>query len=137
MEILFELLAPILEIVAELVLQVAFEWLAELGFRAIRAPFLRGQEASPGWAAVGYAIFGAIAGGLSLLIFPSSFVASYAWRVVNLVVTPVLSGAAMSIFGAWRRRRGQELVRLDRFAYGMVFAFAMAVVRFVFAGHGG
>jgi hypothetical protein len=27
------------------------------------------------------------------------------------------------------------LIRLDRFVYGMVFAFAMAVVRFVFAHH--
>ena len=58
---------------------------------------------------------------------------SHTARVVNLVVTPVVAGAAMSAFGAWRRKRGEELLRLDRFAYAMVFAFAMAVVRFVFS----
>ena len=42
-------------------------------------------------------------------------------------------GALMAALGAWRRRRGEALVRLDRFAYGLVFAFAMSAVRFVFA----
>ena len=135
MEILLELLAPLLEIFAEALLQLAFEWLAEIGFRAIRAPFQRSTESRPETAAIGYAIFGAAAGGLSLFIFPSSFVHSYGARVANLIATPILCGASMSLFGAWRRRRGQELMRLDRFAYGMVFAFAMAVVRFVFARH--
>jgi hypothetical protein len=134
-ELLFELLVPLLEFLAEIVLQVVFEWLAEFGFQAVKAPFQGGSKASPVVAVFGYAIFGAVAGGLSLLVFPSSFVASHTMRVVNLVVTPVASGALMSVLGSWRRRRGQELIRLDRFAYGMVFAFAMSVVRFVFAHH--
>ena len=33
---------------------------------------------------------------------------------------------------AWRRRREDELVRLDKFAYGYLFALAMALVRFYF-----
>jgi hypothetical protein len=133
MEILFELLAPVLELLAEMVLQVAVEWLAEFGFRAVKTPLQGGSKASASMAVVGYGLFGAAAGGLSLLVFPSSFVASPALRVVNLVVTPLVSGALMSVLGAWRRRRGQELIRLDRFAYGLVFAFAMAGVRFAFA----
>jgi hypothetical protein len=39
----------------------------------------------------------------------------------------------MCLVGAWRLRREQELVRLDRFAYGYLFALAMALVRFYLA----
>ena len=56
------------------------------------------------------------------------------WAVVaGLAVTPVLAGLAMGVLGAWRQRRGQELLRLDRFAYGYLFALALALVRFVLA----
>jgi hypothetical protein len=47
-----------------------------------------------------------------------------------LVLVPIAAGAAMSLMGAWRRRRDQTLIRLDRFAYGYVFAIAMAAIRF-------
>lgn len=143
MEILFELLMPLLEFLAEILLQVAFEWLAQAGLRAVRAPFRRSVPSSgsgsvssaiaPEWAAIGYALFGAAAGGLSLWVFPHGFITAWPARVANLVVTPVLAGASMALIGTLRRRRGQELMRLDRFAYGMVFAFAMALVRFFFA----
>jgi hypothetical protein len=39
----------------------------------------------------------------------------------------------MSAIGIWRRRRGKELIRLDRFAYGYLFALAMGIIRFVYA----
>jgi hypothetical protein len=133
MEVLLELLLPVVEFLAEIVVQVAFEALVELGFHAAREPFRRSKAVNAGVATIGYAIFGAIAGGVSLWIFPASFITSHSARVANLVVTPVVAGAVMSAFGAWRRRRGEELLRLDRFAYAMVFAFAMAVVRFVFS----
>lgn len=42
-------------------------------------------------------------------------------------------GLLMSAMGTWRRRRGEELLRIDRFAYGYVFALALAIVRFQFA----
>ena len=127
MEILFELLFQFL---AEVLLQVVFEVLAELGLHSVREPFRK--PPNPWFAAVGYAIFGAVAGGLSLWDFPSLFMASHAAQVANLVLAPVAAGAAMAAVGAWRRRRDQELIRIDRFAYGYLFALAMAAVRFVF-----
>jgi hypothetical protein len=45
---------------------------------------------------------------------------------------PGRAGLAMMARGAWRRRRDQELIRLDKFAYGYLFALAMALVRFNF-----
>jgi len=128
MELIFELL---FQVVGELILQVVFEALAELGIRTLRAPFRK--PPNPWLAAVGYAFLGALAGGLSLLIFPELLITSGAQRIANLVITPLAAGAMMAALGAWRRRRGQSLIRLDRFAYGYLFALAMAFTRYVFA----
>ncbi len=61
---------------------------------------------------------------------PSLMISSHPLRIVNLIVTPVLSGAAMAAIGQWRRRRDLSLIGLDRFVYGYLFAMAMAIVRF-------
>ena len=120
----------LVEILLELVLQVVFEFLAESGLRRTRVLFRRPK--SPILAGLGYALLGAAGGGISLVPFPALFLASSTTRVANLVLTPVAAGFVMVAVGAWRRRRGQPLLRIDRFAYGYVFAIAMAAVRFAF-----
>jgi len=124
-EILFQLLG-------ELLLQVVLEILFELGLQSIAAPFRR--KPNPLFAAIGYALFGAMAGALSLVVFPTLFIVSHSGRLASLAFTPVFAGGAMVAIGAWRRSRDQELIRLDRFAYGYLFALTMALVRFNF-GH--
>lgn len=133
MEIVFELLFGLFQILAELLLQMVFEILAELGFRSVREPFRRPQPLHPVLAAIGYLIFGATAGGLSLWLFPEAFIDSEWLKLLNLVCTPIIAGATMAMLGAWRRRKDQELIRLDRFGYGFLFALAMTIVRFVWA----
>ena len=127
MEFIFELL---FEIFGELLLQLVLELLFELGWRRASAPFTK--SANPLLAGVGYAVSGGIAGGLSLWWFPNLFIASHAGRLANVVVTPLLAGAAMAALGAWRRRRDQPTILLDRFAYAFIFAMAMALVRLKF-----
>ena len=129
MEILFEVLFQFL---GELLLQIVLEILFELGLQSIAAPFRR--KPNPWLAAVGYALFGAIAGALSLWAFPALFITSHSGRLASSAITPVLAGSAMVVIGAWRRSRDQELIRLDRFAYGYIFALAMALMRLYF-GH--
>lgn len=133
MEIVFELLFGLLQVVGEVLLQLVFEVLAELGLRSVREPFRRPKPLHPVLAAIGYSIFGAIAGGMSLWLFPATFIDSEWLRLLNLIATPAAAGAMMAGLGAWRRRKDQELIRLDRFTYGFLFALAMAVVRFVWA----
>ena len=125
MEILFEVL---FQFVGELLLQVFAETLFEVGLQSIAEPFRRRPD--PWLAACGYVVFGLIAGALSLWMFPALFIASHAGRTAGLLLTPVLAGGAMTLLGAWRRRRGDELIRLDRFAYGYLFALAMAAMRY-------
>ena len=129
MEFLFELL---FEFIGELVLQVAVEVLFEMGLRSLAAPFRK--RPNPYLASIGYVLFGAAAGGLSLWAFPSLFIGSHAGRIANAVVTPFIAGGCMAAIGAWRRRRDQELILLDRFAYGYLFALVMALVRLRFGG---
>jgi hypothetical protein len=87
---------------------------------------------NPWLAGIGFAIFGAVAGAISLWIFPHLFITSHAAQIVGLALTPFLSGAAMVAIGAWRRSRDQEIIRLDKFAYGYLFALSMALVRYSF-----
>ena len=76
---------------------------------------------------------GAIAGGVSLLVLPRSFITSGSLKLVNLVVTSVAIGLVMTALGRLRARKGQELVRLDRFGYAFTFALSVALIRFFWA----
>src|SRR3977135_3674006 len=102
MEFIFELL---FEIFGELLLQILLELLFELGLRSLQQPFKK--TPNPLLGGIGYALFGAIAGGLSLWWVANLLLASHAGRIANVIVTRVLSGLAMAALGAWRRRRDQ------------------------------
>jgi uncharacterized membrane protein len=119
------------EIVGEFLLQAVMEALAELGLHSLGEPLRR--QRNPWLAGLGYAIFGALAGGLTLWLLPDHLVRSEVLRKLSLLVTPLASGGIMCLMGAWRARRGDELLRIDRFAYGYVFALALALVRYIFA----
>lgn len=127
------------EVVGEFLLQAVIEVLVELGVHSLAEPFRR--RPSPWLAAFGYTIFGAAAGGLSLLLFPQHLtpedpqhLTPEDWRIAHLLATPVAVGIGMMLLGRWRARRGDTVLRIDRFACGYLFALSLALVRFVFAG---
>jgi hypothetical protein len=124
MEFLFELLF-------EFILQVFGEALIELGMHAVAEPFRR--EVDPWLAAVGYLIFGAIFGAITLWLFPSHMVTNAALRWINLALTPVAAGACMAGIGRLRASRGRLRLRIDHCSYGYLFALGAAGVRFVWA----
>lgn len=133
MEIVGEILVFLLQVLAELALQAVIEALAELGFHGLRARLGARPPPHPVIAALGHLVLGTAGGGLSLLVFPDSFIGHPILRIANLVVTPVCLGVIMGVIGAWRRRHGQELIRLDQFAYAYLFALGLAGVRFIWA----
>ena len=133
MDIIVEILLWFLHIFGEFLLQIVIEILAECGLYGLREPFRRPEPLHPVFAAICYIALGAFLGWLSLYFFPSAFIQSHIGRVANLVLTPLAAGAVMAAIGAWRLRRGKETTRLDRFAYGFLFALAMGLVRFVYA----
>lgn len=121
----------LLELLLELIFQVAGEVLVELGLHSLAQPFRR--EPNIWLAVLGYALLGALVGAASVWLFPAHLTRDGWPRLANLVVTPVLAGFAMTLMGLWRARRGDTVLRIDRFACGYVFALAVAVVRFNFA----
>jgi len=129
MEIIFEFIT---QIIFELVLQIFGEVLVEIGLRSLVEPFRQREEHNSKGVLVGYTLLGFIVGGLSLLIFPQSFVRSQTMHGISLLITPLLAGAAMSGMGWLRLRQGKKLLLIDTFSYGFIFAFAMALVRFAF-----
>ena len=131
MEFFFELL---FELFGEILLQVVLEALAEASLRLVGKRRRVGPTSfGPALRFIGYAIFGLLAGGVSLLILPNSLMHTQAGRVASLLLSPVAAGLSMGIVGAWRQKRGQQVIGLDRFAPGYVFALALAVVRFNWA----
>lgn len=120
----------IFEVLGEFLLQALGEALVEVGLHSLAEPFRRAPN--PWMAALGYALFGAMLGALSLLVFPDYLVPP-PWRTANLFLTPFAVGGLMAAMGAWRARRGQPVLRIDRFLYGFLFAAALALVRHQFA----
>lgn len=129
-EIIMQVLGWIFQFLGELVLQVVFEAIAEVFGHAVKEPFRRPRPVRPWLAATGYLIFGAAAGGLTVWIVPELFIKAQWLRLANLMLTPLAAGFFMEAIGSWRERREKEVLRLESFAYGFCFAFAMAVVRF-------
>jgi hypothetical protein len=128
-----ELAVLVLEFLAELLLQTLFEGAAEVGAQTLRRRRPDRPPLHPLLATLGHLGLGAAAGGLTLLIFPDSFIQGFGLRIANLVLTPLCLGVIMGVLGAWRRRRDQSLVRLDHFGYAYAFAVALALVRFIWA----
>jgi hypothetical protein len=118
----------VFQLAGELLLQVLVEALVELGCHSLSDAFKRPRH--PILSSIGFAIWGAIAGVLSLLIVPHSLVADPSLRVANLAITPTVAGLVMMGIGRIRDRKGQEVLRIDRFGYAFLFAFSMALVRF-------
>lgn len=128
MEALIEI---ILRFVGELLLQLLSEALTELIARSLVPPSPRAGTFRSWSAAIGIAILGSGVGAISLVFFPAHFIKVHWLRIVNLVFTPIVAGLVMAGLGILRQRKGQELIRLDSFSYGFCFAFAMALVRFI------
>ena len=125
------MLQLLLELLGEFQLQITVEALIELGLHSLAEPLRR--PPNPWLAALGYALFGALLGALSLLLLPAHLAPAGFVRTVNLLLTPVAVGGCMVLFGAWRAKRGEALWRIDRFAYGYLFALGFALIRHWFA----
>lgn len=130
MEIIFELL---FEAFGEILLQMLFEALAEVGIHVVSGRVAHAQSRSKWRLMLGYPLLGAIAGGLSLLVFSHSLAHSHAGRLATLLLAPMCAAASTVAIGHWRARRGQDTVNMDRLAYAYLFALGMAAVRYNWA----
>lgn len=124
----------LLGFLVELAVELLFEIGIEIGLSVLFGRLDLDRPPRPLVAATGYALLGGAIGAGSLWLVPHRLLHDPGLVAVNLVVTPFLAGAVMAGVGALRRRRGQDLIRLDSFVYGALFAGVMVGVRFAFAG---
>jgi hypothetical protein len=128
MEVLLEV---ILEFVGEGLLQLFVHVLGDMGANMVAAYRQRGPR-NRFVSAIGHTFFGAVFGGLSLLLFRHSFAHTETARLVALIGSPLLAGLCSALLGTWKRRRsGHALVLFETFSYGVLFAFAFALVRYL------
>jgi len=131
-EVLFELLLAFAELFLEVLLEVAGEALLDLAQRALTEVFRPIHLASPVLATVGYALLGALAGGWSLFLFPHPLVHPSRLHGISLLVSPLITGVIMALFGSMLSRHDRKVVRIESFHYGFAFAFGMALIRYFF-----
>jgi hypothetical protein len=127
MELIFEV---VFELLGELALLLFVQIFGELGANVIAAYRSRGPRL-PFVSAIGHALAGGGFGWLSLLMFPYSFAHTDTMRLIALIGSPLLAGLGSALIGSWRRRSGRGLVLFETFTYGFLFAFAFALVRYL------
>jgi hypothetical protein len=127
------LLELLLELFGEFLVELAVTALMDLVLRAIAKIFETFHLVNPVLASITYVLLGALAGGLSLLIFPHPLVRPSRLHGINLLVSPLVTGLAMSLIGSILSRQGKKVTRIESFGYGFALAFGIALIRYLFA----
>jgi hypothetical protein len=133
---MFEFLAElILEVFGDIIFQVVFEVLMEFGFESLSNLFRPRRHASPLFAACGLMLLGGALGLGFALLLPYRLVPTSRLPGLSLVLAPLGVGLVMQGFGMWRRKRGGTPTCLATFWGGAIFAFSMALVRWLMVGN--
>ena len=89
------------------------------------------SEASPIVAAIGHVLLGALAGAASMAVLPHRLVANPPMAGLSLILSPLGNGLVMQAIGRWWDTHPDDRPALFTFRAGAIFAFAMALVRFL------
>jgi len=137
MEFLAELLIALVQFICEVLLQIAADALAELGWNALREVFRPSRPSVRGLVLVGYSIIGVALGALSLLVFPKHFAGSMPLRLATLVLAPIASALVVApVLPLFDRTAEPEDIR-RRFWNAYAFSLTFALIRFAYAGRPG
>jgi len=138
-----DLIAAILGAIAELFLETFLELIAatvvDLASRALLGVFAGLAEAVKGsrfLTGFTYAVVGALAGAISLLVLPHTLIhrdPPIRFHGISLVISPIIAGLLLSSLGVFMRRWGKKATPIETFGYGFAFALGMALIRLFFA----
>ena len=148
-----DLLSFILECVLEVLFQLIFEEGVAAVLRARRGdeeevapaprphrpfrfvPFVRLTlgRTNPPLTVLKFTLLGIGLGFVSALVLPHPLVHPSRFHGISLLISPVITGLIMGFIGRMVRRRGKTPVRIESFAYGFTFAFAMTLIRLLMA----
>ena len=116
----------------EIAWQIVFEVLTGLGWDSLKESLGGKRGSRPVLAGFGHFLMGLGAGVLSLLTFGSRLMPRPLVPGLSLVLSPIATGIAMHRIGEWRVERGRDRPALFSFWGGAIFAFGMALVRYVY-----
>ena len=126
---MIEFLVPL---ILEIVEQLVFEVVLGMGFEAMTGAMFPALEARPWFGGVGYFLMGLLSGVVSVIVVRGRLIGPSIVPGLSLIVAPIVTGALMGSIGdVWRRRGGAPPV-LFTFRAGAIFAFGMALVRFLY-----
>ena len=129
LQIIFEI---IFQIIFEIVGQIVFELLASLGWESLKDSWRRQGRAHPVLSSIGHLLLGLIAGIISVVIIPQRLAPRSSFPGLSLVLSPLGTGAVMHALGRLRGEADKPV--FFSFRAGAIFAFGMALVRFVYVG---
>ena len=115
-------------------MQLTLELLLELGFHSAGESFGRRSRSHPVVAGIGIAVLGGVAGVLTSLVLPTRIIQQSFVPGASLLLSPIVTGILMEAYGRWRTRRGGHPSYVATFWGGALFAFTMALVRFLLVG---
>jgi hypothetical protein len=121
----------VIEFLIDLVIEVGGQVLFELAAQSLTDAIGPEREARPAAAGSGHLIMGLCAGAVSLGIVRHRLTPHSPVPGLSLVLSPIATGLVMDAIGRLWRDRGDRPA-LFTFRGGAVFAFGMALVRFVF-----
>ncbi len=130
---IIELIGLILEPLLEAFFEFLAAALADVILRSLGELFEPPETQNSYLATIGHAVFGLALGGLSLVFFPHRLAHPSKIHGASLIISPVITGALLSWTGALLRKRDKKAMQIESFGYGFVFAFGIALVRFLFA----
>ena len=131
-ELLEALIGPLIEAIAEALLGALLGLVAEIVVEALRGAAGWLKEASPVFLTVMLAFVGAGAGFISAWLAPHRLiVAQLAVPGLSLILAPIVTALFMWFLGKLIRRSGRWASSLVTLRGGAIFAFSMALVRYL------
>jgi hypothetical protein len=104
-----------------------------LGFESLADSLRRENTSRPWLAGIGHLIMGLSAGAISVAVLPTRLTPRSPWPGISLILSPIGTGIVMYALGElWRNRDDKPRPALFTFRGGAIFAFGMALVRFLY-----
>lgn len=128
------MLDALLELLFEFIFELVFQMLAELGFETVAKVFRCRPVIRIVTALIFIPLLGALIGLFLSNMIPHRILPKLSLPGISLFVSPLIAGLLMKLFGDWRRSQGHEPTMIATFWGGALFAFSLALMRWLRIG---
>lgn len=126
------IIAAIFEIILELLIQGFFELTMGSSVRRLPTPQVA-KNTGPVIKAVFYSLLALLAAWLSVKLIPALYIKNSTLQIINLIVSPFIIAAAISLRTKIVKQEEKFLIKLDEFSFAYLFALIFSVTRYLLA----